>query len=547
MRSLWNDFLDPSEVGRFHGKPVTREIRATLGLLDEEPEKINAEDPLPEDTVAIVEEYEIGPGDTVEITIHELLRAGSITTETRRVSELGNVSLPIVGTVNLNGLTERQAEDLIKSKLKPDIMPDPIATVVVRQRTQRMFTMVGYISRPGPVEIPRPDFRMLEALSYIGSIPEEVEKVYVIRKTETQPKGVPSTETAPSGEGESPRGDSPPPAPAEAAGSSASGHLREDIDLLLSDGILASATTGRPGRSTQAATTTSASQTGKLTTQEQRELLEAVQPSGTSSAAASGASSTQAGTDRASTAPSAQGEKSLSKWLWLNGDWVEVRGDREPAQPKEAPAAPATTPSIPTEEKPTTSWEALAEGSEETRIIQIPLEALQAGESRYNIVIRPWDVITIPTPEAGRRYYVNGHVRGPGAFTIPVEGITLKAAIAAAGGLDQFAWPSRCEIIRRIGPDQEEVHQVDLDRIFAMKDDGIKIKPGDIINVGTHPLVPFMVTIANGFRVAYGFGFVYDRNFGTIDSYGGQQNPDERRRAEQRTRFPQILSAFPGL
>jgi hypothetical protein len=88
---------------------------------------------------------------------------------------------------------------------------------------------------------------------------------------------------------------------------------------------------------------------------------------------------------------------------------------------------------------------------------------------------------------------------------------------------------------------------VDLDRIFAMKDPDIKLKAGDVVNVGTSMLSPFLVTIANGFRTTYGFGFVYDRNFADIDSYGGHSNPDERRRAERQARFPQLKAAFPGL
>jgi len=221
---------------------------------------------------------------------------------------------------------------------------------------------------------------------------------------------------------------------------------------------------------------------------------------------------------------------------------VEVKG--EPTRQSQSSQETRQT------ERPATEgveWDTVSSAGEEVRIIGIPLNPLRAGEARYNIVIRPGDVISIPSPEAGKRYYVMGHVRGPGAYAIPIEGITLRAAIAASGGLDPYAWPSRCEIARRIAGDQYELHQVDLDRIFAMKDPDIKLKAGDVINIGTHPLSPFMVTIANGFRTTYGFGFVYDRNFADIDSFGGQQNPRDRRRSEQNSRFPALESVFPGL
>jgi hypothetical protein len=80
-----------------------------------------------------------------------------------------------------------------------------------------------------------------------------------------------------------------------------------------------------------------------------------------------------------------------------------------------------------------------------------------------------------------------------------------------------------------------------------MKDPDIKLRAGDVVNVGTHPLSPFMVTVANGFRTTYGFGFVYDRNFADIDSFGGQTNPKDRRRNEQAVRNANLINTFPGL
>jgi len=537
MRSLWNDFLDPSEVGRFYGKPVTKEIRATLGLQDEEAETINATEPLPEDTVAVLKDYQIGPGDWIEVTIHELIRAGSITTETRKVTDLGYVNLPVIGSVKVGGLTEKQAEDVIKAKLKPDLLPDPIVGVVVRTEQQRHFTIVGYVTRPGPVVLPKLDFRMLEAISYAGQLPEEVESVYVIRRCGKATDG-PAPTSLPSSEPAVPSGTSSKPS--EAPTSSAAGTLREGVDLLLADlGGSASA----PGWSPHAATGTTnpslsapSSRRTEITPDERREFIQAIVPG--SSAPATGRPDSGANP----TAVSQDATQELSKWIWLNGEWVEVKG--EPTRQSQSSQETRQT------ERPATEgveWDTVSSAGEEVRIIGIPLNPLRAGEARYNIVIRPGDVISIPSPEAGKRYYVMGHVRGPGAYAIPIEGITLRAAIAASGGLDPYAWPSRCEIARRIAGDQYELHQVDLDRIFAMKDPDIKLKAGDVINIGTHPLSPFMVTIANGFRTTYGFGFVYDRNFADIDSFGGQQNPRDRRRSEQNSRFPALESVFPGL
>jgi len=155
-------------------------------------------------------------------------------------------------------------------------------------------------------------------------------------------------------------------------------------------------------------------------------------------------------------------------------------------------------------------------------------------------VIRSGDVLRVDAGQIGE-FYLMGHVLRPGVYTLTGRDITVRQAIAAAGGLDQLAWPSRCELIRRVGPDREEITQLNLDRIFAGQDTDVFLKPNDVINVGTSVASPFLATIRNAFRVSYGFGFVYDRNFADIDSFSSQQNPNDRRRAERAQRFPGLF------
>jgi hypothetical protein len=92
--------------------------------------------------------------------------------------------------------------------------------------------------------------------------------------------------------------------------------------------------------------------------------------------------------------------------------------------------------------------------------------------------------------------------------------MTLKMAIAAAGGLGPLAWPKKCEVIRRIGESKEEIVMVDLEKIANGTQPDFFIKPNDIINVGTHGIARYLAVLRNAFRATYGFGFIYDRNFG---------------------------------
>jgi protein involved in polysaccharide export with SLBB domain len=146
------------------------------------------------------------------------------------------------------------------------------------------------------------------------------------------------------------------------------------------------------------------------------------------------------------------------------------------------------------------------------RIIRIPYDALKRGELRYNIPIRPHDVIYVADPIAGF-YYVGGHVTRPGAYTFSGQKVTLKNAIVAASMLDGLAIPQRTDIVRRIRPDAEITVRVDLDKIFSGLQPDIYLKPDDQIQVGTNALAPFIAAARGSFRLTYGFGFLYDRNF----------------------------------
>jgi protein involved in polysaccharide export with SLBB domain len=104
-------------------------------------------------------------------------------------------------------------------------------------------------------------------------------------------------------------------------------------------------------------------------------------------------------------------------------------------------------------------------------------------------------------------------VNRPGVFALSGQKITLKMAVAAAGNLDALAIPRRCDLIRRIGANQEVVVQVNLQAIFQGTQPDIFLKSNDVVNVGTDAIAPFLAVTRNGYRAAYGWGFTYDRNY----------------------------------
>ncbi|MGN6505957.1 MAG: polysaccharide biosynthesis/export family protein [Tepidisphaeraceae bacterium] len=153
-------------------------------------------------------------------------------------------------------------------------------------------------------------------------------------------------------------------------------------------------------------------------------------------------------------------------------------------------------------------------------VIRIPFDKLKAGQLKYNIAVLPGDLLYVPDPQTGE-YYIGGQVQAPGAYALTARKITLKQAVIAARGLNEVAWPSRTEIVRRLPGDKEIYVRVNLDKVFSGQEPDMYLKPDDQVNVGTNALMPFLGAIRNGFRMTYGFGFLYDRNYAPNNNNNG--------------------------
>jgi len=212
------------------------------------------------------------------------------------------------------------------------------------------------------------------------------------------------------------------------------------------------------------------------------------------------------------------------EWVFQDGKWVPVQVGAPKAIGPVIKFEPGKELVEPLEEKAVTVPEVEWAETAKTRLIRIPSDKLMAGDSRYNIVIKPGDTIHVPVDIIGE-FCVMGNVNNQGYVPITGRPMTLKMAVAAAGGLGPLAWPKKCEVVRRVGKKKEEIVMVDLDKIANGEQPDFFIKPNDLINVGTHATSRWRAILRNAFRATYGFGFVYDRNFADRD-YGNGPLPN---------------------
>jgi polysaccharide export outer membrane protein len=101
-------------------------------------------------TPASPADYIIGPADLLEIKVFESEKM----TSTVRVGSRGQITLPLLGSVDVNGLTAREAEEKIEGLLKKEgYINNPHVSVFVKEHRSKLVSVVGYVRDPGNYEL----------------------------------------------------------------------------------------------------------------------------------------------------------------------------------------------------------------------------------------------------------------------------------------------------------------------------------------------------------------------------------------------------------
>lgn len=81
----------------------------------------------------------------------------------------GNINFPILGKINVQGLTRRECEDKIAGLVKPYLSSD-INPVVVVEFQSYQVTVLGEVSRPGAFNVNSEKYSVLQALGAAGDL-----------------------------------------------------------------------------------------------------------------------------------------------------------------------------------------------------------------------------------------------------------------------------------------------------------------------------------------------------------------------------------------
>src|SRR5438477_3520701 len=181
-------WIDPSELVAARHGPLRVPILNQLSPGIEEPNEVyaSAGEPKPEDLIPPQGDYPIGKNDLLAISITDLVGQGLESNKTARVTETGKISLPLIGQIQAEGLTEAQLEQAIRDAYRDaQIIQNAQVTVVLAEAQSRAFSILGSIGAAGKYPILRNDFRVLDALVLARGIATQgVDYIYIIRQSD---------------------------------------------------------------------------------------------------------------------------------------------------------------------------------------------------------------------------------------------------------------------------------------------------------------------------------------------------------------------------
>jgi polysaccharide biosynthesis/export protein len=122
-------------------------------------------------------DYLLGPGDLIEVKVFESDKLNTVV----RISSRGNVSLPLLGEINLKGKTAYEAETLIEKRYKDNYIKNPHVSVFVKEHYSQRVTVVGEVNKPGTYDYPSKQ-RLVDALAIAGGLTEKAGQIVHVRR-----------------------------------------------------------------------------------------------------------------------------------------------------------------------------------------------------------------------------------------------------------------------------------------------------------------------------------------------------------------------------
>jgi polysaccharide export outer membrane protein len=112
-------------------------------------------------------DYVLGSGDVIRISVYQ----NPDLTLDARVSEVGTISYPLLGTIKIGGLAVSDAEKKIASGLRDgNFLKQPQVSIFVAQVKGNQVSVLGMVSRPGRYPLEQTNTKLSEIMAQAGGV-----------------------------------------------------------------------------------------------------------------------------------------------------------------------------------------------------------------------------------------------------------------------------------------------------------------------------------------------------------------------------------------
>ena len=125
----------------------------------------------------------LGPGDLIEVGVYNVPELAT----KARVSNSGDVYLPLIDYVHVEGLTQEEAQTVIEKRLENGgFVRNPHVTIFVDEASSQGVTILGEVAKPGIYADPV-DRKLYQIVSQAGGFTQAASrKIAIIRRGQTE-------------------------------------------------------------------------------------------------------------------------------------------------------------------------------------------------------------------------------------------------------------------------------------------------------------------------------------------------------------------------
>ena len=122
-------------------------------------------------------EYVLGEDDLLNITVYENDDLATLA----RINGDNKVAMPLIGEINVGGLTVRKAEQEIAARLADGFLLNPSASIFVKEYHSKKVTILGEVDKPGLYELSG-NATLLEIISQAGGLTDKAGSEALVKR-----------------------------------------------------------------------------------------------------------------------------------------------------------------------------------------------------------------------------------------------------------------------------------------------------------------------------------------------------------------------------